>query len=151
MQESKEVIVTEDGRVFLIEVKELPQHKEQCGYMRLASYDFLDERLVHRLVAKEHVHNPDPIEKVQVNHIDKDKTNNHKDNLEWVTAQENIEHSIAKHWSFISPEGKRKEIKNITKFCRENGLSQAGFWRLSTGKTNNYKGWTRVEGWVHPS
>jgi len=35
-----------------------------------------------------------PTDKHEVNHIDYDKTNNHKDNLEWVTRSENVQHSV---------------------------------------------------------
>ena len=44
--------------------------------------------LVHRLVLM--VFNPcDGMEKLEVNHIDEDKSNNHLSNLEWVTSKEN--------------------------------------------------------------
>lgn len=47
--------------------------------------------LVHRLVAKAFIPNPDNLS--DVNHIDEDKTNNHVSNLEWLSHRDNIIHS----------------------------------------------------------
>lgn len=47
----------------------------------------------HRLVAENFVPNPDPENKLCVNHIDGDTFNNSSDNLEWVSYKENMVHA----------------------------------------------------------
>lgn len=48
-------------------------------------------RTVHRLVAAAYI--PNPNNKPFVNHKDANRANPHKDNLEWVTQSENIQHA----------------------------------------------------------
>jgi len=54
--------------------------------VRLYANGKAKNKFVHKLVVEHFVENPDPEIKLFVNHIDCNKSNNHKDNLEWVTA-----------------------------------------------------------------
>lgn len=58
-----------------------------CLSMRGKTYG----RLVHRLVAQAFIPNPEG--KPEVNHKDSDRKNNKVENLEWMTAKENTDHS----------------------------------------------------------
>lgn len=68
----------------------------------VVSYQNADGKMtqayVHRVIAKAFVPNPD--DKPFVNHIDGNKHNNAADNLEWVTAKENVEHA---YWTGTRP------------------------------------------------
>ena len=64
---------------------------------------------IHRLVAEHFIENPDPKKKTFVNHIDGNKLNNNKENLEWVTPRENNLHYYQK----IQKE--KRERKNNSK------------------------------------
>ncbi len=64
------------------------------GYRRicLTKDDKEETHYVHRLVAETYISNP--LNKPQVNHIDKNKLNNCLTNLEWTTDIENKQHNI---------------------------------------------------------
>lgn len=50
-------------------------------------------RTIHILLGRAFIKNDDPEHKIQINHIDGDKTNYNLNNLEWVTPQENNLHA----------------------------------------------------------
>lgn len=92
---------------------------------------------VHRLVAQAYI--PNPENKPQVNHKDKNTHNNCVDNLEWVTAQENTIHSYATG-RIVSEETRKKmsEAKKGKPSLRKGkeGLkgSENGFAKLNEEK-----------------
>jgi hypothetical protein len=87
--------ISENGQVRNLKTKELKKlHSGGTSvYLLVQIYISNGKRknyLVHRLVAKYFVDNPE--NKSQVNHIDKNKLNNNFSNLEWVTPKENMKH-----------------------------------------------------------
>lgn len=74
----------------------IPKHTRlnRGGYLMVNLPGCKYERFVHRLVAEAFIPNDDPEHKVQVNHLDGNKTNNCVSNLEWCTPLENTRHSI---------------------------------------------------------
>lgn len=52
------------------------------------------QQRLHRIIAWAWIENDDPTNKIQVNHIDGNKFNNHPSNLEWVTPAQNQQHAV---------------------------------------------------------
>ena len=67
---------------------------ERTGYFTTSGFKSRTE-LVHRLVARAFLQPPDSPLRVQVNHLDGNKENNAAENLEYVSASENIAHRYA--------------------------------------------------------
>tara|TARA_R110000822_G_scaffold251423_1_gene378276 strand:+ start:226 stop:672 length:447 start_codon:yes stop_codon:yes gene_type:complete len=83
-------LIYEDGRVWskyknsFMKLSPTKLGYKQIGISNNGNQDF---KLVHRLVATAFLPNDD--NKPCVDHIDRDKTNNHVSNLRWVTHSEN--------------------------------------------------------------
>lgn len=87
--------ITQDGRVYSDFIKrDLSSRDNGNGYLivslKLKGIRKWKHAYIHRLVALAYIDNP--YNKKQVNHIDEDKYNNARDNLEWVTRVENVNH-----------------------------------------------------------
>lgn len=85
--------VTEDGQIFSYKSNRfLKPSNNGNGYfaVSLCSGGTINKQYVHRLVAEAFLPNPEG--KIEVNHINEDKSDNSVSNLEWVTHKENINH-----------------------------------------------------------
>jgi hypothetical protein len=49
---------------------------------------------LHKIIALTFIINDDPINKTQVDHIDNNKKNNHKNNLQWISASNNVKKAV---------------------------------------------------------
>lgn len=98
---------------------------------------------IHRLVGEYFIDNP--FNKPYINHIDGIKTNNHQDNLEWVTASENQLHAIKTKLRNIRKPIKRLTTSQVKKIKEDNrpqrqiaksyDINPSTVWRIKSGKT----------------
>ena len=86
---------TDDGHIFSEHLgRNISEYFDKDGYkkVRLSNGDGSRKVFsVHRLILETFCPNSDS-DKLQVNHIDGNKTNNNLSNLEWVTCQQNVQH-----------------------------------------------------------
>jgi hypothetical protein len=115
----------------------LKPQKLRLGYMQVnASHNYERQHyLLHRLIAIAFIENPQ--NKPFVNHINGVKHDNRIENLEWVTASENIQHSHKMGLSYNS----QKQRKSASLVGRINGIKSCGIKVIdpSTGITYHSK------------
>lgn len=104
------------------------------GYLFCSLYEPCNEKgtmfLIHRLVAMYFVEGETKL-KCIVNHKNGDKTNNHYNNLEWVTYRRNSEHALARKVNKI-------DIKSGQILATYNSINDAS--RSINGKLGNTSG-----------
>lgn len=106
---------------------------------------------LHRLVALTFVSNDDPKKYTIVNHIDGNKMNNKVENLEWVTATQNVQHAVDTGLIKIT---KRAVVqidkttgKEITRFeslkeaCEKTGVDDGSICKVCKGRQQTAGGY----------
>lgn len=132
------------GNVFNVaKNKFCPIQKQSAGYNQVClKINNLKYMLVHRLVAKAFI--PNPESKKTVNHINLDKNDNRIENLEWATQKEQIQHVMDLGWFNEKPISQFslswifiKHWRSITKasswlWITKPAISQALKWKSKT-------------------
>lgn len=99
--------------------------------------------LIHRLVAKAFIPNPNNLP--QVNHKDCNRANNNVDNLEWCSVQYNNEYSLAKPVAQYTLDGKFiAKYKSLHEAERQTGIHQTSISSFLHG----YKKYSHAGGFI---
>lgn len=95
--------VEDNGLIYGLKGRPLKQYKNKDGYLEVCligneinnNGNLVRYKVkVHTIMAKVFLDYPDDGQKYEVNHKDCDRTNNKKENLEYLTHYENIQYSI---------------------------------------------------------
>jgi hypothetical protein len=125
------------GNIKNIVTNKVLKNNNKCGYLNISLNSNIKKKScfkVHRLVALAFI--PNPENKSDVNHKDKNKANNNLENLEWMTRKEN---NIHRFIGVKITTNKNKPVLKIDKITNEvlekyNSIELAGIWLFE----NNY-------------
>jgi len=84
--------ITTSGKIYKDNGVEMHYTMSNSGYKQVHYGG--KKYYVHRLVAKKYVHNPDPKNKIYVDHINSNKLDNRAGNLQWLTPTENAQKAV---------------------------------------------------------
>lgn len=139
IEEYENYNISNFGRVINNKTDKIMKLNNKGGYLNVSLVNSQNKKCfkVHRLVALTFIENPE--NKLEVNHKDKNKHNNHISNLEWNTRQENNIHRL--HNITITNINK-KVIFRLHKETNEmlekySSIENAALWAVSLGLTKN--------------
>ncbi len=156
--------IAERSYIFKRRPKQIRHKPNDAGYCKI----FLKRQgegsaknmtYVHRIIAQTFI--PNPLNLPEVNHKDKNRANNHVENLEWCTHQYNIQHSYADglrvfnmpkgvdHWNY----GKSHSKATIEKMSdAKKGINHPKFkgWYIVNGKKYATPGEASKATGMHP-
>jgi hypothetical protein len=129
----------------------IKQELTNSGYyvVNLHKNGKLKRNLTHRLVAQMFV--PNPLKKLQINHKNGNKLDNHSSNLEWATGSENIRH--AQKTGLLKNQKPIVQLKNgivvafyesIEDMHRKTGFTKKNVRNALNGKRGNSHGYQWV-------
>jgi hypothetical protein len=153
-----EYFITEDGKVWSEKSQRfLKPQKHKRGYLAVTlRYDGHSHvELIHRMVAKTFVPNPNNLP--MVNHKDGNKHNPKASNLEWVTPSENVRHAIENGLLRVTPSygsanGNAKKVEaytdneslvfdTVTEASKALGINRSAISRCLIGKSKSSGGY----------
>lgn len=111
--------------------KVIKPYKRIDDYMGIHMTDKNDMKaksiLIHRLVASIFLTNDDKEHKTYVNHMDRNRQNNNKDNLEWITPKGNAQHAGSRKINQIDKETGKiiKTFNSSADIGRELGINKS--------------------------
>ena len=124
--------VSEEGVVYSIKNNvPLKPLNNGNGYLKVNLWKNgkLYNKYIHRLVAEEFIPNPSSLK--YVDHIDRDKSNNHVSNLRWVSAKENTENTAQFPRYSKSRKGHKEYPKELVLQIKKEYNSGEGVMSLS--------------------
>lgn len=136
-------------------LKPLKQRKSNQGYYSVCIYDNGKQfqRYVHRIIIETFVRELDISKKETVNHIDGNKENNSLENLEIISAVENVKHSYriglhrigedherAKFSDFIISSALQEitDGASVNSIAKKYGISQSYLNKIKNGSYRKY-------------